>query len=269
MLAMRLITGSLLAAALTAGIFLLPDFWFECLMLAVGVAAGLEWGRLCGVRELSRRIGHVALIAALFVAMLQFESYAVLLNGIAVLFWAGIAGYLIYPMVKSEHGSSCLACSALILASAMFAASGLQDGSRQGAFWLLGAFATVALADSGAYFVGKAFGKRKLAVHISPGKTIEGVAGGMFCVLVFALIAGFIAWPQNPVKIASLAAICMLTAILSVFGDLFVSKAKRSAGVKDSGAILPGHGGILDRIDSSLAALPAYAFFTKSFLIQT
>jgi len=112
------------------------------------------------------------------------------------------------------------------------------------------------IADSAAYFVGRAWGRRKLAPSISPGKTWEGAAGGIFGAVAYAIIcAGFldgIAW--GPL----LAAAIVLSA-LSIVGDLFESAAKRQAEVKDSGALLPGHGGILDRIDSATAVLPVAA----------
>ena len=112
------------------------------------------------------------------------------------------------------------------------------------------------IADTGAYFAGRAWGRRKLAPGISPGKTWEGAIGGTAGVLVYAIILG--TFIEGLFWVPYLLAAALL-AVLSIVGDLFESAAKRQAGVKDSGTLLPGHGGILDRIDSATAALPAAA----------
>jgi phosphatidate cytidylyltransferase len=112
------------------------------------------------------------------------------------------------------------------------------------------------IADSAAYFVGRAWGRRKLAPTVSPGKTWEGVAGGLVGAVLYAIIIALFtdrgAW-------LALVATAILLGMVSIVGDLFESAAKRQAGVKDSGSLLPGHGGILDRIDSATAALPLAA----------
>ncbi len=119
-------------------------------------------------------------------------------------------------------------------------------------------FCIVWLADIGAYFAGRRWGRRKLAPNTSPGKTIEGAIGGMVAVAVWAMIFAFVAPFPFPALLLFIAS--MSAGVFSVFGDLFESSMKRSAGIKDSGAILPGHGGILDRIDSVLAAVPVFVF---------
>jgi len=125
-----------------------------------------------------------------------------------------------------------------------------------GALEVLLVLILVWIADTAAYFVGRAWGRRKLAPAISPGKTWEGAAGGLLGALAYAIICRFfiegIAW-------APYLAAAALLAMVSIVGDLFESAAKRQAGVKDSGTILPGHGGILDRIDSATAVLPVAA----------
>jgi phosphatidate cytidylyltransferase len=113
----------------------------------------------------------------------------------------------------------------------------------------------VVLADSGGYFVGRKFGKRKLAPAVSPGKTWEGFFGGFFTNLVVALVVigvSDIAWQW-------VLAIIIPTSLISVLGDLLESMVKRHAGVKDSGTLLPGHGGIMDRVDAMAAAAPVFA----------
>jgi len=114
------------------------------------------------------------------------------------------------------------------------------------------------VADSGAYFAGHRWGKTKLAPHVSPGKTWEGVAGGLAAVLLLALLAGVFGWRFGASELVIWVILSLVTAFVSVFGDLFESRAKRAAGVKDSGSILPGHGGVLDRIDAFTAAAPVF-----------
>jgi phosphatidate cytidylyltransferase len=112
------------------------------------------------------------------------------------------------------------------------------------------------IADTAAYFVGRAWGRRKLAPSISPGKSWEGAAGGVSCAAAYAIIGGYFI---EAVARPSFVALAVLLAMLSIIGDLFESAAKRQAGVKDSGMLLPGHGGILDRVDSATASLPVAA----------
>ena len=263
----RIATGCALAAILTSGVFLLPSIWFDCLVLAIGIMAGWEWAKLCGLHDPLRKVGYVALFVALFFLMKKPVLLTIYIHGAAVLLWAGLAGFLIYPMVSGIRSSRCTVCSVVILTFAVFAASELRGISDTGAWWLLGALATVSIADTGAFFVGRAFGKRKLAYHVSPNKTVEGLIGGLIAVLVFATVAAAVVWPGDSAMITTFTVVCVLTGAFSVFGDLFVSKVKRSAGVKDSGRLLPGHGGVLDRVDSSLAGLPVYAFCIKHFMV--
>jgi phosphatidate cytidylyltransferase len=126
-----------------------------------------------------------------------------------------------------------------------------------GAFWILGLMVSVWAAEVGAYFVGKRFGKTKLAPHVSPGKTVEGLLGGLvFALLIFVPLI-FYVFDSN--HAAFLVAAVIVTVLVSVMGDLFESKQKRFADLKDSSQVLPGHGGVLDRIDSLLSAAPFFA----------
>jgi phosphatidate cytidylyltransferase len=139
--------------------------------------------------------------------------------------------------------------------------------------WLvLAAMAIVWIADTAAYFTGRAFGRRKLAPHVSPGKTWEGVYGGLAAVGLYALAlvplaaAGGFTGAASPLSVIVWIALAIALAGLSVVGDLCESLLKRQAGVKDSGRLLPGHGGVLDRIDALLAAMPAAALLALAFL---
>jgi phosphatidate cytidylyltransferase len=114
-------------------------------------------------------------------------------------------------------------------------------------------------ADTGAYFAGHRFGRHKLAPRVSPGKTWEGVAGGLATVLLVALAAGIYGFGFGPAALALWVALSLFTGLVSVLGDLFESRLKRIVGVKDSGTLIPGHGGVLDRIDAFTAAAPVFA----------
>jgi phosphatidate cytidylyltransferase len=126
---------------------------------------------------------------------------------------------------------------------------------RLGVEYLIFTLLIVWAADAGAYFAGKKFGRVKLAPAISPGKTWEGVVGGLL--LVAALAAVIAVW--QGVSIGVLLPFCLAVAAISIVGDLTVSMFKRTAGVKDSGSLFPGHGGVLDRVDSVAAAAPLFA----------
>ena len=128
---------------------------------------------------------------------------------------------------------------------------------------LLGFMATIWISDTAAYFTGRSLGKRKLAPTISPNKTWEGVAGALIAVTVYAL--AWTIWQPNPTFAFALIPILLIMALLGIIGDLYESLVKRQAGVKDSGTLLPGHGGILDRIDALTSALP-FAILTTILL---
>jgi phosphatidate cytidylyltransferase len=158
----------------------------------------------------------------------------------------------------------------ILMGAAWFA---LMDLSRAGWWVLISALAVVWIADIAAYFAGRAFGKRKLAPHISPGKTWAGVIGAVLTVVVTAEFLAYV-WPQTPlftttlvqhVSIATGVLLLCLLVAMSIVGDLFESLIKRQAGAKDSGTLLPGHGGVLDRIDALLPVLPALQLIRYGF----
>ncbi|MEM9056937.1 MAG: phosphatidate cytidylyltransferase, partial [Pseudomonadota bacterium] len=146
-------------------------------------------------------------------------------------------------------------CGLLVLVPAWVILVRVHASEVLGPGWLLFVFAVVWAADTGAYFVGKAFGHSRLAPRVSPGKTWEGVGGGLGLAGIVAAVG---AWAFG-VPALPFIGICIATALVSIVGDLTVSMFKRHAGVKDSGRLFPGHGGILDRIDSITAAAPVFA----------
>jgi phosphatidate cytidylyltransferase len=147
------------------------------------------------------------------------------------------------------------AVALLLLRSTHAATQGIAYGGQL----LLTVLAMIWAADSGAYFTGRRFGKRKLMPAVSPGKTIEGMLGGLAAAAVVALIGAWLL-ELSTADWGYFVLASIITVLASVFGDLVESMFKRQAGVKDSGRILPGHGGVLDRVDSLTAALPVFAF---------
>lgn len=176
---------------------------------------------------------------------------------IAVPLWACAVIWVGNFPEKTEawYGKRLIAIAVIMLVSAVTAMYFLWQYS---VWWLLYVFVLVWCADSGAYFVGRKIGKRKMSPAVSPNKSVEGLYGGIFCsVLVAISVASWLKLGFLP-----FVAFCVLSGITvgaSVFGDLFESMMKRHAGIKDSGSILPGHGGVLDRIDSQLSAMPVFA----------
>lgn len=264
----RLATGLALAAAAAATLLWAPAWAFAALAMAVAVGALAEWNRLGpdgGAGPVA--VAIAATVMACAGAMLFASPQKLALVSVAgALLWAWLAWGLARPRAAdSRHSHSDgvgdgdgalgnLAAGAAVLWCAWCALVWLRAG--HGAGVALGALAVVVAADSGAYFAGKRFGKRKLAPAISPGKTVAGVVGG---VGVAVAGAGALAWVFAPDAVRWWLAAAMAATAFSVVGDLHESRLKRRAGVKDSGGILPGHGGILDRIDGLVAALPPFA----------
>ncbi len=237
----------MLVAALLAALFFVPPLVLLALVAAVVALAGQEWGRLCRLGGgLSLLYGLLAV--ALYGALLSAPRDALFL--VAALFWVLVVPAWLWHGVRTGQRAALLAAGFVVIVPTALAVVSMQPQV------LLAVLLLVWIADIAAYFAGRAFGRRKLAPAISPGKTWEGVAAGTAGALAWAIICGTMT--EGVYWAPFLAAAAMLAA-LSVLGDLFESAAKRQAGVKDSGSLLPGHGGILDRIDSMTAALPVAA----------
>jgi len=260
----RVVTALLLMAGFLAALFLLPFWGWLLLMSALAGMAAWEWGGLIRLGAAARR-AYALFVAMLSVALgaLAFDMdtgavrqadllYAVFL--LAAGFWLLVVPFWLkakWPLSARLPG---LLSGVVILIPAALAMMLLRAFAP---LFLLAVMALIWVADIGAYVCGRAFGRHKLAPFISPGKTWEGVAGAVAGVLIYAT-AVFLATGRTATAAAwawFLAALCVLTAV-SILGDLFESLAKRQAGVKDSGAVLPGHGGVLDRIDSLTSTLP-------------
>ena len=251
------------------------------MMLAVLIAIGAwEWGPLMGFKTIGRRIAfaisNVAILAALWNILPPSELWqtADLLSDnveyilwLAVVWWC-LSAFLTYVYPRcSSFWSSHRSVRAIFgwltllptwLAFLVLRSHEYEQNAYHGAQLIMFLFLLVWSADIGAYFVGKSLGKRKLLPNVSPGKTLEGFFGGIVCACIMVSTLGFmIDWQMN--EYITAIGITVIITTISVLGDLNESMFKRQAGVKDSGNILPGHGGILDRIDSLTATAPVFA----------
>jgi phosphatidate cytidylyltransferase len=275
MLRLRIITAVILVLILIGALWLGPRAFATFVAIAFG-AAIFEWLRLAAwppTRAIAGGVVGAVPLAALQWLGIDLEVASLrLVAGVTCLAWLGVAVWVI----NAERNNRLLLRNGVVavllpvlLGGAWFALIALY---RQSALYLFSALAVVWIADIAAYFAGRAFGKRKLAPHISPGKTWAGAVGAVVAVVSSAL-GVWLAWPQGGLfsnallNRAPLIGVVMLVALvaISIVGDLFESLLKRHAGVKDSSALLPGHGGVLDRIDALLPVLPA-AILLESLL---
>jgi phosphatidate cytidylyltransferase len=260
MLRTRIFTAVVLACVLLAGLFLLPAPWAAAAFGAVFTFGGWEWSGFGGLTGVGVRLAYAACIAAALLLAWQWTAeprHLLLLLGLAGVWWLCALLWLLAAPSR-HHPLLALSCGFLVLVPAFIALARLLTAARgfaQGPVMVLWLVLLVIAADIGAYFAGRRFGERKLAPRVSPGKTWEGVLGGLSMV---ALVAWGGATHFHLPPLESVAFGCAV-GIFSVIGDLTESMFKRAAGLKDSGTALPGHGGLLDRIDSVTAAAPLYA----------
>jgi phosphatidate cytidylyltransferase len=278
MLSTRILTAAVLVALVLAAMFLLPPLAWGTLTLALIVLAATEWADLAGF---GKPTWWIFVAGTLLIGLnLLFSPFAAFgagwpsgivlaVCGVATLFWLLVAVPWLASRWKPTSSLPLAIAGWIVLIGAWVAIVQLQARSP----WLvLAAMAIVWIADTAAYFSGRAFGRRKLAPQVSPGKTWEGVYGGLAAVGLYALAlvplaagSGF-KGTVSPLAVVFWIGLAVALAALSVVGDLCESLLKRQAGVKDSGRLLPGHGGVLDRIDALLAAMPAAALLTLAFL---
>ena len=256
MLKNRIITALILAPLVIGAIYLLPNLYFVAVIAGVLALACYEWGGFCGWSQPVKLVYSAAFLG-LVVLLAQYPTLHLPLIQAGVGFWllAIIAVFLFPRGMSGYRNPSLLAPLGLFVLSVAWVCIAQIHQLEEGPHWVVWTLLVVWGADIGAYFAGRAFGQRRLAVHVSPGKTWEGALGGL--VLSVAVCGSLAVWWQDDPGFWLL--ITALLAVVSVFGDLVESMLKRSTGVKDSGAILPGHGGMLDRIDSVLAVLPMLA----------
>ncbi|MDX1608647.1 MAG: phosphatidate cytidylyltransferase [Halofilum sp. (in: g-proteobacteria)] len=263
MLKLRVITGVTLALLVVAGALTLDQRQLAVLATAVALLAAWEWTRLAGLVQPAARAAGLAAVAAAH-GLLWWPgvapSGAVLLPLVAV-FWVAFATWLVAGG-RPRSGVGGVRWRWLVAGLVLLPAFSLGlltvAAAPPGRGLLLYALFLVFVADTGAYFSGRRFGRRKLAPAVSGGKTWEGLFGGLVCVAAFTVVAAWLL-EVPPARWPLWVGIGLLAGALSVAGDLFISVLKREAGAKDSGRLLPGHGGLLDRMDSLLAAVPVQA----------
>ncbi len=264
MLKDRVLTAIILAVGFLAALFLLPGFYFSVAIGCVLVVATWEWSNLSALSSSVTRSAYIAFVIAVavvcgFLTDWGKDAEALRFFLIVACVWWAIALLWIqgFPSSAIIWGSvpARLAMGLFVLVPAWLGILFLRHQSS-GAWLVLFVVLLVAAADIGAYFTGRAIGKRKLAPSVSPGKSWEGVAGGAVLAAILAIV--FNTFFEGG-ELVSLLIIAVPTALISVVGDLLESMVKRHQGVKDSSQLLPGHGGVLDRIDALVAAVPVFS----------
>ncbi|MEQ9562231.1 MAG: phosphatidate cytidylyltransferase [Woeseiaceae bacterium] len=254
MLRQRILTALAAIVVVMIALFVLPESATRLVVASLMLLAAWEWSNLLRIENEIFRACFVALIAALMAVIWLFmpDPFQVgKIFGLAVAWWVFAFAWLFFHPTVIPPLLAWI-CGVLIIVPAWLAVDWLY---RYDNLSLLLVLVIVVAADSGAFFAGKFFGKVKLAPSISPGKTWEGVFGGMFAVTVIGVAAAV----QTGQSMSIVLPLFIVIAVFSIVGDLTVSVFKRNAGVKDSGKLFPGHGGVLDRIDSIAAATPAFA----------
>lgn len=255
-------TALILAPIGIAAIIMLPPMWFALLIGSLFALGLWEWTRLCGWEHLAARIGLVGAQAALmFWLFIEGAPSLHLAMLVGVVFWLlaplWLRHYDFGRLPKKRYRALKTMAGTLAVVPAFAATQYLDAYSNRGPYWVLFLFVLIWVADSGAYFSGKRFGREKLAPQISPGKTREGVYGALAASLIYAGITAYAM--QLPAMLAvKFVILAMLTVVFSIIGDLFESLIKRHSQVKDSGDLFPGHGGVFDRFDSLFAAAPVF-----------
>lgn len=271
MLKQRVLTVAVVLPLFLAALFLLPSVYWGILMGGVLALAAYEWSRLSGYRGPARWIypglivaGAAAVLGAEHSVLRQAFIYSLpgkLLYGLAAVFWLVIVPAWLYYRWPARDPILRALTGALVLLPFWHALTWLQLTPGR----LLAAMGVVWTADIAAYFSGRAFGRHKLAAQISPGKTWEGVAGAAIAVALYWRAITWLVPDLSGQFLPGLALVAVLIAV-GILGDLFESWMKRLAGVKDSGSVLPGHGGVLDRVDALTSVLPLAALYFAYWL---
>jgi len=267
MLKQRLLTAMVLLPLFVWAVLAMPVNGFALLLLLFVIQGAWEWSGLMQLRQTAARVAYCVLLILCLLSAAYFINQES--NWLRVLLFTAQIGWLIafvlvvsYPKnIAWWNNAWAKGISGLfLLVPCWIALVYLKVHAGSGGYWLLLLFILIWSADSGAYFSGRRFGKNKLAPQVSPGKSWEGVIGGAIAAAAAVLL---VLYSRDEVLGASqyfpLSFLVVLTVAFSVLGDLFESLAKRVVGVKDSGSLLPGHGGVLDRIDSVTAAAPLFA----------
>ena len=265
MLKQRVITAIFLVILFLAAVFTLPAYGWTTVVALMIFQSAREWAQLS---KLDRKmvILYCAITLMLFLGIFWLDSRIVNVDTVSlhvflyvasVILWVVVVPSWMYSSWQLKNKWLMALVGWIVILPTGFAMLDLHGVSP---WWLLGAMSVVWLADTGAYFSGRKFGKNKLAPSISPGKTWEGVYGALVLVSIYVISIGYwMGWIKSISVFAGILLLSFVWVGLSVIGDLFESAIKRQAGVKDSGTLLPGHGGLLDRIDALTSTLPFVA----------
>ncbi|WP_438970488.1 phosphatidate cytidylyltransferase [Methylophaga sp.] len=266
MLKQRLITAAVLIPLVVWALLALHTDILRYLLGFIAVLAAVEWLQLMGFKQKIKIAGIViTMVLTGFLCFVYMPTFFLLAATLLVWLMATILVVLfahkplpvkVVDLFRSRFFGVMIAT--IILIGFVASASLIHNSSEQGPILLLFGLVSVWLADTGGYFAGKRYGKNKLAKAISPNKTWEGVAGGLVLSGIFALVF-YVSLLDTNMSLFSWLLITGVIVLISIVGDLFESVFKRCFNVKDSGQLLPGHGGMLDRIDSLLAAVPVFA----------
>ena len=274
MLKYRLLTAIILIPIVIAALFLLSPVNFGYVVIAVCALGAWEWAQFAGWHSQAKRIGLAVVFAAILLAIqfslpniIELANEPIIYYGL----WAGLIWWVVAILLVITYPASALwgksvtvrllfglltiipfYCGMMVLRTI-----GYHSDTFFGAWWLLYVMLLVWGADSGAYAFGRTMGRNKLAPKVSPGKTWEGLIGGLITAGIISWL--FSAFAPLPAMPDYLLVTSIIVVVVSVFGDLTESMFKRQSGIKDSSHLIPGHGGILDRIDSLTAAIPVFS----------
>ncbi len=260
MLKTRIFTVALILPLFLAALFYLPAIFWGALLLTLTIIGAHEWCKLAKFSVKNTILylilttllgGELLFLLSMAVVTDPYSPSLIVIYVLSLIFWTLGAPILLSTGYSLKNPLVLMLIGWLILLPTCLALYQLRAINP---FILLGLMATIWISDTAAYFTGRLFGKHKLAIVISPGKTWEGVIGALVVVLFYALVWNYLT--EEKQLTAFLVPLLLVLAVLGVIGDLFEYLVKRHAGVKDSGNLLPGHGGILDRIDALTSTLP-------------
>lgn len=260
----RVATALILVPLFLAALFLLSPWLFAVFLGLILLLGAWEWGGLCKLGPIRRGLWLLTCTGLATALYLLQGLWLAVLAGVA--FWLfAMAAVIVFPRGQTLWAKPALRIAAgLLVLIPAWAALVLLKAMPHGPWLVLWTMLMVWGSDIGGYFFGRAWGRRKLAPAVSPGKTIEGLLGGVVAATLLSLV--MVLGAGLPVSVLfGVIFITLLVVAAAVFGDLFESLIKRVAGVKDSGTLLPGHGGVLDRIDAVLAAAPVAAVLLHQF----
>lgn len=260
MLKTRILTAVLILPLFLAALLYLPAILWGALLLVLTVIGAQEWCKLAkfSVKNTTLYLilttllgGELLFLLSEAVVVDPYSTSFITIYGLSFIFWILGVPLLLRKGYALKNPVLLMLIGWLVLVPTCLALYQLRAISP---FILLGVMATIWISDTAAYFAGRSFGKHKLAATISPGKTWEGVIGALVAVLIYALVWNYLS--EEKFLTLFLVPLLLVLVVLGIIGDLFESQIKRHAGVKDSGNLLPGHGGILDRIDALTSTLP-------------